>query len=106
MATYWVLDFSNIKGFFGHLSARSTEILQSVWEWQRVYRCVSCRTISLPSFSGLCSKLAEIAIFKMWQPRFLALSFVVGRKTLVAVTLPSRIWVVKSLLGGRGGRVF
>lgn len=54
MATYWVSDFSNIKGYFGHLSARSskhinmqgrargivyllfleletTKILQSVW---------------------------------------------------------------------------
>ena len=28
------------------------------------HRCVSCRTISLPSFNGLCCKLAKIAAFK------------------------------------------
>ena len=27
------------------------------------HRCVSCRTISLPSFNGLCCKLAKIALF-------------------------------------------
>ena len=42
-------------------------------DWKRVschgnrtfysYRCVSCRTISLPSFNGLCCKLARIALF-------------------------------------------
>ena len=26
-------------------------------------RCVACRTISLPSFNGLCYKLTEIALF-------------------------------------------
>ena len=52
-----------------------TNILKSTgWEmeksdlpWQHIFfysgRCLSCRTINLPSFNGLCCKLAKIALF-------------------------------------------
>jgi len=110
MATYWVPDLTNIKGFSGHLwrsilifangtlcawsskhikfnvsssswprlvffELKITNILKSSglglekselpWEQNFFYsrRCVSCRTIRLPSFNGLCSKLAKIALF-------------------------------------------
>ena len=37
------------------------------WEQNFFYshRCVSCRTIRLPSFNGLCCKLAKLALFGM-----------------------------------------
>ena len=108
MATYWVPDLPDIKGFAGHLwrsvlifangassawscqhikmlgrvcglgkcfsSVRSPKYWNQVGgDWKRVSchgnqflysrRCVAFRTISSPSFNGLCCKLTEIALF-------------------------------------------
>ena len=41
-------------------------LLKSELPWEQNFyspRCVSCRTISLPSFNGLCCKLISIALF-------------------------------------------
>ena len=45
-----------VKVFF---ELKITKILKSGYS----HRCVACRTISLPSFNGLCFKLTEIALF-------------------------------------------
>ena len=109
MATYWVPNLPDIKGFFGHLwhsilifgnsvsSAWPIKLMNELgqvrglvkcffsslkllkyWnkiegDWERVSchgnrncnsrRCVACRTISLPSFNGLCCKLTKLALF-------------------------------------------
>ena len=108
MATYWVPDLPDFKGFPGYLWCSIlifANVASSAWSckhvnmlgwvcdlvkcfsslrspkywnkvggnWKRVSchgnqflysrRCVACRTISLPSFNGLWSKLTELALF-------------------------------------------
>ena len=64
----WVCSL--VKSF---LNTESAKIMKSDWgEWKRVSchgnqnfysGCVACRTISLPSFNGLCSKFSETGLF-------------------------------------------
>ena len=53
-----------------------TNILKASWwglekselSWEQNFyscRCVSCRTISLPGFNGLCRKLAKVPLFEL-----------------------------------------
>ena len=50
--TYW----NQVGGDWKRLSCHGNKMFYS-------RRCVFCRTISLPSFNGLCCKLAKIALF-------------------------------------------
>ena len=49
------------------LKSRGRRLEKSELPWNGDFfynhRCVSCRTIILPSFNGLCCKLAKIALF-------------------------------------------
>ena len=51
----------------GILKSTGWELEKSELPWEHnLYsgRCVPCRTINLPSFNGLCCKLAKIALFR------------------------------------------
>jgi len=67
------LKLKFMSSFNVHCKLKITNILKSTewglekseFPWEHNFyscRCVSCRTISLPSFNGMCCKLTQIAL--------------------------------------------